>query len=74
MVAGKNEVFNDLEFQQALVKEKFDMHTTYPIYTVEIDSTDKDIWSQILMQFNDASIYQSWSYGAIPLKLCIHIP
>jgi len=65
MVAGKNEVFNDLEFQQALVKEKFDMHTTYPIYTVEIDSTDKDIWSQILMQFNDASIYQSWSYGAI---------
>lgn len=34
-------------------------------YTVEIDSIDKDSWHSSLVMFSDASIYQTWSYGAI---------
>ena len=34
-------------------------------YTAEIDNIDKSTWVQILLEFNDANIYQTWSYGAI---------
>lgn len=36
-----------------------------PDYTVEVDNVDKDIWLGILQKFDDASLYQTWSYGAI---------
>jgi lipid II:glycine glycyltransferase (peptidoglycan interpeptide bridge formation enzyme) len=34
-------------------------------YTVETDNIDKDAWSHVLLGFNDANIYQTWSYGAV---------
>lgn len=34
-------------------------------YQVEIDNVDKNLWSELLTKFNDASIYQTWSYGAV---------
>lgn len=34
-------------------------------YKVEINNISRDDWSNVLMQFNDANIYQTWSYGAI---------
>ena len=34
-------------------------------YTAEIDSIDKDSWHNLLLNFDDASFYQTWSYGAI---------
>jgi hypothetical protein len=34
-------------------------------YTVETDNIDKDAWSRILLEFDDANIYQTWSYGAV---------
>ena len=36
-----------------------------PGYSVEIDSVEKEEWNAILEQFDDASIYQSWSYEAV---------
>lgn len=36
-----------------------------PGYTVEIDDIDKDLWSQLIQGFDDANIYQTWSYGAV---------
>jgi lipid II:glycine glycyltransferase (peptidoglycan interpeptide bridge formation enzyme) len=35
------------------------------IYTIETDTIDKDAWSRVLLEFDDANIYQTWSYGAI---------
>lgn len=34
-------------------------------YQVEIDKIDKAKWTEILMEFDDASIYQTWSYGEV---------
>jgi lipid II:glycine glycyltransferase (peptidoglycan interpeptide bridge formation enzyme) len=34
-------------------------------YTYEIERLDSISWSELLAQFSDASIYQTWSYGAI---------
>ena len=34
-------------------------------YSVEIDQISKEDWSQYIIQFEDASIYQTWSYGAV---------
>jgi lipid II:glycine glycyltransferase (peptidoglycan interpeptide bridge formation enzyme) len=34
-------------------------------YTVETDSIDKETWSRVLLEFDDANIYQTWSYGAV---------
>jgi lipid II:glycine glycyltransferase (peptidoglycan interpeptide bridge formation enzyme) len=33
-------------------------------YTVDINSIDKDAWHNLLKEFDDASIYQTWAYGA----------
>ncbi|SPP99527.1 conserved hypothetical protein [Candidatus Sulfobium mesophilum] len=33
-------------------------------YLVEIDAVDRDEWSSILTGFDDATIYQTWSYGS----------
>jgi lipid II:glycine glycyltransferase (peptidoglycan interpeptide bridge formation enzyme) len=34
-------------------------------YTVETDNIDKESWSRVLLEFDDANIYQTWSYGAV---------
>ncbi|MFX0196078.1 MAG: lipid II:glycine glycyltransferase FemX [Candidatus Hodarchaeota archaeon] len=34
-------------------------------YTTEIDTVDKCSWFEILKQFDDTNIYQTWSYHAI---------
>ncbi|MBX3347825.1 MAG: peptidoglycan bridge formation glycyltransferase FemA/FemB family protein [Nitrospira sp.] len=34
-------------------------------YTYEIDTVDEESWHQLLRQFTDANIYQSWSYGLV---------
>ncbi|MCD6321397.1 MAG: peptidoglycan bridge formation glycyltransferase FemA/FemB family protein, partial [Clostridiales bacterium] len=34
-------------------------------YTYELGTLDKTAWTEILQQFNDATIYQTWSYGVI---------
>ncbi len=34
-------------------------------YSVEIDSVSKKEWEEILKNFSDANIYQTWSYGAV---------
>ena len=36
-----------------------------PGYRVEIDKIQKDLWHNLLLQFDDASFYQTWSYGEI---------
>jgi lipid II:glycine glycyltransferase (peptidoglycan interpeptide bridge formation enzyme) len=34
-------------------------------YSVEVDNVHKDSWSEIVGNFDDANIYQTWSYDAI---------
>jgi hypothetical protein len=34
-------------------------------YAVETDNVGKDEWTNIIQNFDDASIYQTWSWGAI---------
>lgn len=34
-------------------------------FTVEIDNIDKDSWHRLIQDFDDASIFQTWSYGEI---------
>lgn len=43
--------------------------------TIEIDDIAKQAWDELIKSFNDASIYQSWSYGAVRWgqKNCSHI-
>jgi lipid II:glycine glycyltransferase (peptidoglycan interpeptide bridge formation enzyme) len=34
-------------------------------YQIEIDQIDRKEWSLLLQEFDDASLYQTWSYGAV---------
>ena len=34
-------------------------------YSVEVDSVDKERWHELLIGFDDASFYQTWSYGRV---------
>jgi len=34
-------------------------------YTAEFDTVDKDEWYEILDQFSDSNIYQTWAYDAV---------
>jgi lipid II:glycine glycyltransferase (peptidoglycan interpeptide bridge formation enzyme) len=34
-------------------------------YKMEIDSLGKGEWSNLLLEFDDATIYQTWSYGVV---------
>jgi lipid II:glycine glycyltransferase (peptidoglycan interpeptide bridge formation enzyme) len=34
-------------------------------YSVEVDTVDKESWYSILEKFDDANIYQTWSYEAV---------
>jgi len=36
-----------------------------PGYSVEIDAVDEACWHRILEEFNDANIYQTWSYDEV---------
>ncbi len=33
-------------------------------YTAEIDTVDEEQWQRLLGQFDDASIFQTWTYGS----------
>jgi hypothetical protein len=34
-------------------------------YSYEVDKIDKDTWHSVMPNFDDASFYQTWSYGAV---------
>jgi len=34
-------------------------------YVVEVDHITRDKWAELVNQFDDATIYQTWSYGSI---------
>lgn len=36
-----------------------------PVWNVEVDSSTPSAWSEMLDLFNDANIYQTWSYGLV---------
>jgi len=36
-----------------------------PWYTSEIDTVDEQAWCQILREFDDANLYQTWPYAAV---------
>ena len=36
-----------------------------PVWEIEIDAASPSEWSEMLDLFNDANIYQSWSYGLV---------
>jgi len=46
-------------------RTKFNMGALPSSYHAEIDQVSKSEWSELLQQFDDASIYQTWSYGAV---------
>ena len=37
-------------------------------YTIEVDQIEKPEWSEALLKFDDATIYQTWSYGTVHWK------
>jgi len=39
------------------------MRDLNPGYSVEIDKIDKSRWHELLKEFDDATFYQTWSYG-----------
>jgi hypothetical protein len=39
--------------------------TASAAYSVEVDQVNEQEWSELLTQFDDASIYQTWAYGAV---------
>jgi len=41
------------------------MRELAPDYNVEVDGIDEDAWFEIMQKFDDANIYQTWSYDAI---------
>ncbi len=41
------------------------MRELHPGYTSEIDTVDEKKWSEIIQQFDDANIYQTWSYEVV---------
>jgi lipid II:glycine glycyltransferase (peptidoglycan interpeptide bridge formation enzyme) len=34
-------------------------------YTVQVDNTDSNLWHQVLGNFNDASLYQTWEFDSV---------
>lgn len=34
-------------------------------YRVEIDNIEKEDWNSLIQQFDDANLYQTWSYGSV---------
>lgn len=42
-------------------------------FQIEVDKIDKADWNNLIAQFDDASLYQTWSYGASSKKSISHI-
>ena len=36
-----------------------------PGYASEVDTVDETAWNQVIKQFDDANIYQTWSYDEV---------
>jgi len=34
-------------------------------YTYEVDNINSDLWNELILHFEDASLYQTWSYGIV---------
>jgi len=41
------------------------IHMAESIYAIEVDKINKEEWYDILQTFSDASLYQTWAYGAV---------
>src|SRR4030067_1614283 len=41
------------------------MKLLYEGYSTDSDVIDKSTWHDLMLKFDDASFYQTWSYGAI---------
>ncbi|HWY53287.1 MAG TPA: hypothetical protein VNZ03_02420 [Terriglobales bacterium] len=41
------------------------VHELSPGYISEVDSVDEQTWGQLLQEFDDANIYQTWPYAAV---------
>ena len=41
------------------------MRALGPGYTAEVDTVNEQRWCQMLQEFDDANIYQSWPYAAV---------
>lgn len=46
-------------------KKQYAMIISRPDVIAEVDAVDKNEWSRIVASFEDASIYQTWSYGSV---------
>lgn len=48
-------------------KNSFDMElgVTNMAYDVKFDNVSREEWTCLLQQFNDANIYQTWTYGSV---------
>jgi lipid II:glycine glycyltransferase (peptidoglycan interpeptide bridge formation enzyme) len=44
---------------------QIDCFMNAPVWQVEVDSSTPSGWSEMLDLFNDANIYQTWSYGSV---------
>lgn len=44
-----------------------------PPFQIEIDKIDRNGWDQLIAQFDDASIYQTWSWGVSKRRRVSHI-
>ncbi len=42
-----------------------EVESAEPAYRIEVDQIDESAWSLHLADFTDASIYQTWAYGAV---------
>lgn len=47
------------------MKSNRDLRLLAPGYSSEIDTVDEPTWCRLLLEFDDASIYQTWSYAAV---------
>ena len=41
------------------------MTNSFSNYATEVDSAEKTSWESLLLEFEDANIYQTWSWGGI---------
>jgi lipid II:glycine glycyltransferase (peptidoglycan interpeptide bridge formation enzyme) len=48
-----------------VIIKREEMKTLAPGYVVQIDRIGPNDWSEILPRFDDATIYQTWSYGSV---------
>lgn len=47
------------------MSESCPLNCDSPVWQVEVDQADSKAWSEMLDIFEDASLYQTWSYGAV---------